>query len=129
MSQPTWLGFVEIWLGSLRQRLPLPSSWEELLEWGALLSSWKLISHYDRRNGKQSSSDSSPCLPSMHSVERCGLEFRPVVDANVIDQVDRLPTFSWIERAVFYHRNVRSISHRPVSNGNIGRWYVSSFCF
>ena len=108
LGQSTWLGFLEIWLGSLHQQPPLPLSWDELLEWASLLSSWRLIPHHDRLAEKHTMRDLSP-LMSTRNDEGSWLEFRPLLDANMTDKVDRLPSFSWIDRAVFYHQNVRNL--------------------
>lgn len=106
---PSMLGIVGLWLGALRDKEHLPSSWEELLAWTDLVSSWHLF----RENSEMAEDESTDLLNDEYDDDR-GLEFEAKVNVDMVDQIDRLPLLSWIDRAVFFHQHVRT----PTTNEN-----------
>lgn len=108
-EEPGWVDFVGFWLGSLTPlgQQHLPASWEELLTWTDALNSWQLrplqTTIPELLKGKT-------VVLSSHdgAAKEAAIEFHPTVDANFTDDVARLPCFSWLDRAIFYHQHVRT---------------------
>jgi hypothetical protein len=98
LGQPTLLGFVSLWLGSITNPQPLPTSWEELLSWTRLASSWQLVQKvelypyvYLQREEEEGSGS-----------KRDNINFRAIIDTSRADEIARLPSCSWIDRAIFF---------------------------
>lgn len=108
-EQSSLLGFLGLWLGFARDPPPLPTSWEELLEWCEFFTSWKLVSVVDPNSTNNillCESKEGYGGADMDSVAT-HLVFSPVVDTNQIDHLARMASLPWIDRAIFYHQNVR----------------------
>jgi hypothetical protein len=98
LDQPTLLGFVSLWRGSITNPQPLPTSWEELLSWTRLASSWQLVQKvesypyvYLQREDEEGSGS-----------KRGNVNFRAIIDTSRADEIARLPSGSWIDRAIFF---------------------------
>lgn len=108
-----WLDFLAMWIGSAHHHQGqdrLPTSWEELLAWTEALNNWQILSLSPNDNNihKADHFRIFPCVGPGRKQEATTitLEFHAMVDANVTDQVARLPCFSWIDLAIFYHKHV-----------------------
>lgn len=110
------LGFVGLWLGGFTSHSGqrLPNSWEQLLEWANTISIWRLfrgdasVDHVDRETVYHTLLSSAIYDEKISSPlrEQFNLVFLPTVNVDHVDEVDRLPLLSWIDRAIFFHKHV-----------------------
>jgi hypothetical protein len=76
---------------------PLPNCWDELLDWTIIAATMTtaIIHNHQNENSHHQSHH-----------HHATIRFIPFVDSSMMDQVGKLPSMSWVERATFYTESV-----------------------
>jgi hypothetical protein len=90
----------------IHQIIPLPNCWDELLDWTIAATALTAIiqMHQNEQSHQQQQQQSSRRRQNHH--DHRVIRFIPFVDSSMIDQVENLPSMSWIELAKFYAESV-----------------------